>query len=117
MLNLNHKKLDVWKLSMEFIGEVYRLSNDFPRSENYGITNQMRRASVSISSNIAEGSSRKSSTERKRFYEIARPSLIEVDTQLEMSVLPGYLENKELEKVNELTNHLFAKITNLIIRT
>jgi len=60
MLNLNHKKSDVWKTSLDFIAKLYENTKDFPKEVIYGITNQMRRASVSITSNIAEGSSRKS---------------------------------------------------------
>ena len=55
MLNLSHKKLDVWKLSIELIKLIYKLTEGFPKSELFGITNQLRRASVSVASNLAEG--------------------------------------------------------------
>jgi four helix bundle protein len=77
----------------------------------------MRRAAVSITSNIAEGSARKSVIERKRFYEIARSSLIEIDTQLEISLLLEFIQNNDLNKIDELSNHLFAKLTNLMNKT
>ncbi len=81
---MNHKNLDVWKLSIGLVKELYKLSERFPSTENYGITHQLRKAAVSIPSNIAEGASRKSLTERKRFFEIARSSLVEIDTQIHM---------------------------------
>ncbi len=82
MLNLSHKKLDVWNHSIELIKIIYKLTENFPKHEIYGLSGQIRRASVSIASNIAEGCSRKSTLEKKRFLEISRSSLVEVDTQL-----------------------------------
>lgn len=114
MLNLNHKKLDVWKTSLDFIAKIYEITKDFPKEEIYGITNQMRRASVSITSNIAEGSSRKSVIERKRFYEIARSSLVEIDAQIEISNKLGLLTLVQLKELDERINYLFAKLCKLI---
>jgi len=116
MLNLSHKKLDVWKLSIELSKQTYKITENFPKFELYGISNQLRRATVSISSNIAEGCSRKSTLEKKRFLEISRSSLVEVDTQLIISKELNYLNDIELEKFNELLNKLFAKLSNLIIK-
>ena len=76
MLNLNHKKLEVWKLSVDLIKLTYKTTESFPKSELFGVTNQLRRASVSIASNLAEGCARKSVIERKRFFEISRSSLV-----------------------------------------
>jgi four helix bundle protein len=117
MLNLNHKKLDVWKLSVVLTKDVYKLTEKFPKSEIYGISSQMRRAAVSVASNIAEGSSRRTALERKRFYEISRSSLIEIDTQLEICYELGLLIESDLENWNKILNILFAKITNLINST
>lgn len=117
MLNLNHKKLEVWKISIELVKVLYTLTQQFPKSELFGITNQIRRAAISISSNLAEGSSRKSQLERKRFFEISRSSLVEIDTQIEISFQLNYLNEKDLEYLNEIVNKLFAKLTNLIIKT
>jgi four helix bundle protein len=58
MLDLSHKKLDVWKFSLDLVSKIYSLTLQFPREERFGLTNQLRRASVSVSSNIAEGLSR-----------------------------------------------------------
>ena len=114
MLNLNHKRLDVWKVSIDVVSDIYKLTGNFPQAEQYGFTNQLRRAAVSIPSNIAEGSSRSSTTERKRFYEIARSSLVEIDTQLEISTKLGYCAEGHLTILSEKINHLFALLSRLI---
>lgn len=77
----NFEKLDVWQKAVVLAGEVYSQTRSFPAEERFGLTNQMRRAAVSISSNIAEGSSRMSQTDFSRFIEIATGSLFEVTSQ------------------------------------
>lgn len=114
MLKLSHKKLKLWKKSILLVNEIYLLTQTFPVSEKFGLSSQMRRAAVSISSNISEGASRKSQIERKRFYEIARSSLVELDTQVEISIELDYLRKKDLSVLDELLNANFALITNLI---
>lgn len=115
MLNLSHKKLDVWKISIDLVKILYKLTERFPKNEIFGISNQIRRAAVSIASNLAEGCARKSSLEKKRYFEIARSSLVEIDTQLEISSELGFVEKTEFEKLNEIINKLFAKLSRLIL--
>lgn len=91
----NHKDLDVWKNSIVFVKRIYETTKTFPREEMYGLTNQLRRASVSIPSNIAEGAARKGKAEFKQFLYIALGSLSEVETQLIISKEINFLE-KEL---------------------
>lgn len=117
MLELAHKKLDVWKKSMVLVKDIYLLTESYPKTEVFGITNQLRRASVSIVSNIAEGASRSSVKERKRFFEVARSSLVEIDTQLEISNKLGFCEKTKLDEISDTLNHLFAMLTNLAYRT
>ena len=117
MLNLGHKNLNVWKLSLNLISEIYRLTKAYPKEELYGLTSQMRRAVVSVSSNIAEGASRRSYFERKRFYEISRSSLIELDTQLEISLKLNYISDGFINELGDLVNHVFAMLTKLIDKT
>src|SRR3990172_9713159 len=117
MLNLGHKNLNVWKLSLNLISEIYRLTKAYPKEELYGLTSQMRRAVVSVSSNIAEGASRRSYFERKRFYEISRSSLIELDTQLEISLKLNYISDGFINELSNLINHIFAMLTKLIDKT
>lgn len=116
-LNLNHKKLAVWEKSISLIKEIYLITKNFPREEQFGIINQLRRASVSITSNIAEGASRTSKLERKRFYQIARSSLVEIDTQLEISKRINYINIDECKLVNKLMNEVFALLTAMINNT
>jgi len=117
MLSLSHKNLAVWKQAIDFVTQVYRITEKFPKDELYGLTNQLRRAAVSVPSNIAEGASRKPVKDRRRFYEIARSSLVEIDTQLEISVKLGLMKESGLSDVYEELNHLFALISNLIQST
>ncbi len=114
MLKLNHKKLDVWKLSVKLVSTIYQITSNYPKEELFGLTNQTRRASTSISANIAEGSSRKSLVERKRFYEISRSSLVEVDNHIEVAIELGFLDEKTINKLDEKLNELFAKLSNFI---
>lgn len=114
MLKLNHKKLDVWQLAVKLVSIVYRITSKYPKEELFGLTNQTRRASVSVSANIAEGSSRKSLTERKRFYEISRSSLVEVDNHFELAKELGYLNNETILELDEKLNELFAKLSKFI---
>src|SRR6266480_980384 len=86
----NFEKLDVWQEAIQFADLVYELSGDFPADERFGLTNQMRRAAVSISSNIAEGSSRMSRTDFARFVEIATGSLFEVVSQTTIALRRNY---------------------------
>lgn len=114
MLNLSHKKLDIWKFSIDLILNIYKLTKIFPKEETFGLISQLRRASVSVTSNIAEGLSRTSSLEKIRFLEIARSSLVEIDTQLEITIALGYCKETELLEIDKLSNSLFAMISSLI---
>lgn len=111
MLDLNHKDMEVWKKSMDLIKEIYQLTEKFPEEERFGLTNQLKRASVSVTFNISEGASRSSSLERKRFYEIARSSLVEIDTQIEIAKALRFVSDMQLKKISGLMNELFAMLT------
>ncbi len=95
-LKLNHKNLDVYKISKAFVIDCYKITKHFPTEEKFGLTSQIRRAVVSILLNISEGSSRSSEVERKRFYEISRGSLIEIDSALEIAFELNYLSGLDL---------------------
>jgi len=85
--------LDVWRLGLELAETVYRLTAQFPKAELFCLTTQMRRAAISIPSNIAEGRARNSSREFLHFLSISRGSLAELDTQLELAVRLNYAES------------------------
>lgn len=101
---MNHKDLDVWKKSMDLVEEIYKITNTFPESEKFGLTNQIRRASISIPSNISEGAARKTDKEFVQFLYIALGSLSELETQYLIAIRLHYIqENKEIEnKLNEI---------------
>ena len=90
-----HEKLDVWKLSIDFVTHIYKITQSFPSEEKFGLTNQMRRAAVSIPSNIAEGAARQSDKENIQFLYISLGSLSELETQLIISQNLDYFDSKE----------------------
>jgi four helix bundle protein len=96
---LNFEKLDVWNEAIAFADTIYTLTKVFPEDERFGLTNQMRRAAVSISSNIAEGSSRSSRPDFARFIEIATGSVFEVVSQVTVSKRQGFLTDQAYEQV------------------
>ncbi|MCU4165453.1 four helix bundle protein [Carboxylicivirga caseinilyticus] len=102
----NFKELQIWQKSRSLVKDIYKLTSDFPQSEIYGLVSQMRRASVSIPSNIAEGTGRKTNKEFSRFLEIAYSSALELETQLYLSfdlefIIESILE-EFLVKLDEL---------------
>jgi four helix bundle protein len=87
------KELEIWKKSRLFCSKIYLVTANFPNEEKFGLTNQLRRASISIPSNIAEGSSRHSNKDFSRFLEIAIGSAYEVETQLLISTDLGFIND------------------------
>lgn len=114
MLKLNHKQLDVWKASVDIVKEIYQLTQSFPKDEQYGITSQLKRASVSIVSNLSEGLSRSTKLDTRRFLQIARSSLVEIDSQIEISLQLNFCNSEQIKKLEELSNRVFAMLTNLM---
>lgn len=106
------EKLEVWQLSRKFAVEVYKLTSQFPDSEKYGLVSQIRRASISISSNIAEGISRESNKDKSRFLVISYASTIEVLNQLIISNDLGFITTDDLNmlrlRIEEITNKINA---------
>ena len=114
---MNHKELDVWKRSMDLVEFIYRVSNSFPDVEKFGLTSQIRRAAVSIPSNIAEGAARKGDKELIQFLMIAIASLSELETQYLISVrLKFSSKNEKLEKTMVETKKLLLGFRNYIQR-
>jgi four helix bundle protein len=94
-----YRDLKIWQLGMELAERVYRLTDGFPKSEQYGLTSQLRGAAVSIPANIAEGYGRGSNKNLANFVRISRGSLAEVETLAEPAVRLGYVESEEAEPV------------------
>ena len=95
----NFEKLETWQKAIAFADMVYDLTRNFPADERFGLTNQMRRAAVSISSNIAEGSARNSRNDYARFLEIATGSLFEVVSQSFIGERQGFLSKDNFERL------------------
>lgn len=108
-----HRDLIVWKKSIDFVTKIYKLTERFPKTEMYGLTSQIRRAAVSIPSNIAEGSARDSDKELVLFLTISRASAAEIETQLLISDNLGYLESTN-NKINEELIEILKMLTALI---
>jgi len=113
-LKLAHSNLDIYTCSRELVLSCYRLTKKFPDSEKFALMQQFRRAAVSIHLNIAEGCSRKSLTERKRYYEIARGSTIEIDTILEIAFHLKYCSEVELQPTGNLVIRTFQMLSAMI---
>ncbi len=92
-----HHSLDAWKRSIDFVVEVYKMTDTFPKEEKFGLTSQIRRASVSIPANIAEGAARKSDKEFLQFLSIAQGSTSEVETEILIANRLGFLEKQNYE--------------------
>jgi four helix bundle protein len=95
----DYKDLHVWQKAMELAKQIYLLTNRFPSEEKFGLISQMRRAAVSIPSNIAEGQDRNTTGEFLQFLSHAERSSAELDTQLRLSIELGYCSSTNLEEV------------------
>ncbi len=112
-----HRELKVWQKSIEFVSQIYNLTKTFPKEETYGLSSQLRRASVSIPSNIAEGASRNTDKEFVRFLYIARASATEIETQLIISERLNYSKSglkklqRDLLAISKMLTSLINKIS------
>ena len=113
-LKLNHQKLDVYIFSRVFVLECYKLTKHLPDSERFGMISQIRRAALSVHLNIAEGASRKSEAERKRYYEISRSSITEIDAAFDIADALDYLKGYDTANAGESMVRCFKILTGLI---
>lgn len=113
----NFKELLVWQKSVDFVTEIYRITETLPKTETYGLISQIRRAAVSIASNIAEGNSKRSKPDYLQFFKISRGSCAEVETQLIISKNLKFLNEEDYLKLNpeiiEITKMLNGLINSL----
>ncbi len=114
MLNLSHKKLDVYQISIQLVKEVYTLTRIFPKEEQYVLISQLRRAAISVCSNLAEGAARKSRREKRRLYEISRSSAVEIDTQFEIALILEYLKNDQIRRLEKYLESVFRMLSKMI---
>ena len=114
----NYRELIVWQKAMDLAEEVYRIVKAFPKEEQFALSDQLRRAAISVPSNIAEGYGRKAAKEYSRFLNIARGSKNEVETQLILCVRLGYATKQNIElamslcdEIGKMLNSLSKKLT------
>ncbi len=110
----NYKELKVWQKARELVKMIYNVTDKFPKEETYGLINQIRRASISIASNIAEGSGHSSNKEFSHFLEIAYSSSCELDTQLILSNDLNFLTENELIKLTDRIKEIQKMLNGLI---
>ena len=113
----NFKDLIAWQKSHLLVLEIYTATSTFPKSEQFGLTNQLRRAAVSIVSNIAEGFGRRTVADRTHFYDMARASLHEVQAQLMVARDVGFMQDKVHEKSDTFSIECHKILTGLINKT
>lgn len=109
-----HKRLDVWNKAIDLIVDIYRLSGTFPKTEVYGLTGQMRRAAVSVASNIGEGAGRQTKKEFINFLHMAQGSLSELDTQLVIANRLEYLSVGSCDEIEDRIETISKMLTGLI---
>ncbi len=113
-----HRDLNVWKEAMDLAAAIYLLTRSFPKEELYGLVSQMRRAAVSVPSNIAEGAARDSPREFIQFLYISLSSLAELETQFLLSKRLGFVENSEMDgDIERIVRMLFGLVRNLRTRS
>lgn len=109
----SYKELIVWQKAMDLAEEVYLISKKFPKEELYSLTNQIRRAVISVASNIAEGQSRKSTLEFSQFLSIAQGSVAEVETQILLSIRLKYQTEAQCLKALQLSEEISKMLGSL----
>jgi len=107
-----HKDLDVWQLSMDFVVDIYKMTRNFPSDEKFGLISQLRRAAVSIPSNIAEGAARKNTKEFIQFLYHSLGSAAEIETQLELSKRLDFVSN--IDDIDKKLHSIIRMLTSLI---
>jgi four helix bundle protein len=115
-LTLNHQQLDTYSVAKKLVIEIYKITLGLPNEERYALRSQIRRATVSVYLNISEGASRNSPKDEKRFYEISRGSLVELDAALEVCVELGYFTTENLEHIGSLMIRPFQMLSKLITK-
>ena len=109
-----HKDLRVWQQSIEMVTSIYKMTMTFPKDEVFGLVSQMRRAAVSVPSNIAEGYARGSDGEKLHFHRISSGSMSEIETQLMLSLNLGYIGQDAYDILSEQITSVWKQLNSLI---
>lgn len=110
----SYRELIVWQKAISVCTQIYELSKDFPKEEKYGLSNQMKRSAISISSNIAEGYGRNSTKDYRRFLLLARGSLFELQTQIEIALNIGMLNENLTLGIEKISTEIEKMLNSLI---
>jgi four helix bundle protein len=113
-LQLNHHQFDVYQIARVFVKDCYHLTKSFPQEEKFAMVQQIRRASLSVYLNLAEGFSRKSEVERKRYFEVARGSVIEIDAALDIAADMAYCKKDDIIQLGSNLTRTFSMLSRLI---
>ncbi len=109
-----HKDLRVWQQSIEMVTSIYLMTKSFPKEEVFGLASQLRRASVSVPFNIAEGYARGTDKEKLHFLRISSGSMSEVETQLLLSLNLGYIDQEKYNELSEIVTSVWKQLNSLI---
>ena len=109
-----HKDLRVWQQGIEMVTSIYLMTKSFPKEEVFGLASQLRRASVSVPSNIAEGYARGTDKEKLHFLRISSGSMSEVETQLLLSLNLGYIDQEKYNELSEIVTSVWKQLNSLI---
>ena len=109
-----HKDLRVWQQSIEMVTSIYLMTQSFPKEETFGLVSQLRRASVSVPSNIAEGYARGTDKEKLHFLRMSSGSMSEVETQLLLSLNLGYIDQEKYNELSEIVTSVWKQLNSLI---
>lgn len=107
------EKLDVWQYAVEYSDDIYKVTRSFPNDERFGLTNQLRRAAVSVAANIAEGSGRGSNKDFQRFLEIAFGSLIETVSHLKIAQRQSFVKEEDFQRLYDQAERLGRMLSGL----
>ena len=114
LIQLRHKSLNVYSAVRDLTKVIYQITLRLPVEEKFNMVQQLRRAALSVKLNLAEGCSRRSATERKRYLEVSRGSVIEIDAALETAVDLNYFTENDLNDAGALLNKCFAMLSKMI---
>ena len=109
------KEMPIWNDAMNLAEEIYKLSENFPKKEDYGLTSQLRRAALSISANIAEGYGRNHTLDKVNFYYFSRGSITETQNHIEYCLRVGYIKADAAKSFEEKLNKLYNDINKIIL--
>ena len=107
--------MPIWKEAMEIAEEIFRITKELPKKEDYGFTSQIRRSALSISANIAEAFGRQHSLDKIHFYYYSRVSVTETQSHLEYGKRVGYLKNEDVERLDKNLNNIFRDLNKIIL--